>query len=69
MDTLGVDIGQLVGSYGFPIAVTWFLLTKGTGMIGQMNKTFAEMTTAIVELKVTVTSLSERLDRIDKEGK
>lgn len=62
-------VSSLVGSYGFPIAVTWFLLTKGSTVIKSMTDTLNNMTSAIVELKVTVTSLSARLDRLDNGEK
>lgn len=50
------DLTNAVGSYGFPIAITWFLLTKGT-------KVVADITTALNELTIAVKMLQQ-----DREG-
>lgn len=54
------DLSQVVGSLGFPIAVTWFLLTKGSKLV-------EGITTAINEMKSAVIQLGDRLEKLEKD--
>lgn len=47
------DVYTLIGSYGFPIIVTGFLLTKGT-------KILSDLTTAINSNTIAITKLLDR---------
>lgn len=61
------DLVGMVGSLGFPIVVTWFLLTKGTVIVTNITTAINEMRLAIVEMSSTVKSLGDRLENIEKE--
>lgn len=61
------DLAGLIGSLGFPIVVTWFLLTKGTLIVANITTAINEMRLAIVEMSATVKSLGDRLENIEKE--
>lgn len=54
------DISQLVGSLGFPIAVTWFLLQKGSQIV-------TGITSAINDMRVAIDRLGDRLEALEKE--
>lgn len=61
------ELVGLVGSLGFPIVVTWFLLTKGSVIVTNITTAINEMRLAINEMNNTVRSLGERLESIEKE--
>lgn len=61
MDQTVVDAAtNVIGSLGFPIAITGFLLWKGsqlaTSAVAAMN-----------EMKVAIVSLGDRLERLEQE--
>lgn len=61
MDQSTLDgISQAVGSLGFPIAVTWFLLTKGSQLV-------QGITAAINDMKIAVEKLGDRLEALEKD--
>jgi archaellum component FlaC len=47
------DIAKILANYGFPIAITMFLLIR-------MEKTITELRTSVMELKDTIEDLREK---------
>ena len=47
------DIAKILANYGFPIAITMFLLIR-------MEKTITDLRSAIVELRDTIDDLREK---------
>lgn len=44
----------LIGSYGFPVVVTGYLLWERRTMIGQLTNAINDMRTAVVELTASM---------------
>jgi hypothetical protein len=54
------EVLNAIGSVGFPIVVTMFLLTKGTTLV-------QNITTAINDMKTAIEGLTKRLEAIESE--
>lgn len=61
MDQTVIDAAaNVIGSLGFPIAITGFLLYKGSQIA-------TSAVTALNEMKLALVSLGDRLERLEKE--
>jgi len=49
------EIAQFIGSYGFPIAVAWYLLTK-------IKTSIENNTTAITSLQAIIVQMCDKLN-------
>jgi hypothetical protein len=60
------DVVSATGSLGFPIAVTWFLLTKGSVLVTNITTAINDMRFAINEMSTTIKNLGDRLEELEK---
>lgn len=68
MEQITLDqLTTVVGSLGFPIAVTWFLLTKGTQLVSNITIAINEMKVAVVSLGDRMEQLGDRLEELEKQ--
>lgn len=56
-----------IGSVGFPIVVTMFLLSKGTQLVTGITGAINDMKVAVTDMKGAIEGLTTRLEAIERE--